>query len=68
MASEPPEPTIHDGMPETSLHDLGVHALPQQHGGMGVPQVVEAALEAGRLEDPAAGTAKVGWPPLRVWP
>jgi len=51
------------GVPEALLHDLGMHALTQEHRGMSVPQVVEAAGEAGLLEDPAAGTREVGRPP-----
>jgi len=35
---------------------------------MGVLRIVKAALEADLLEDAAAGTAKVGWSSLRVWP
>jgi hypothetical protein len=55
-------------VPEAFLHDLGMHALAQERRRAGVPRIVKAALEAGLLEDLAAGTAEVGWLPLRVWP
>ena len=42
-------------MPEALLHDLGMHALTQEHRGVGVPQVVDPAGDAGRLEDPTDG-------------
>jgi len=51
------------GVPEALLDHLGMNTLAQQHGRVRVPQIVEAAGEAGLLEDPAAGTREVGRPP-----
>ena len=44
-------------MSKAFLHDLRADSLAQEHGGVGVPRVVDPAGDAGRLEDASAGTS-----------